>query len=75
MHKQNNVEETTLGHQIQFPEVATVDNASISAPTCSMVKISAVFLHVDLPLSELGLQSSQKYYEPSDRLLGDLLFT
>lgn len=48
MHNQNNVKKTTLGHQIQVPEVVTVDNASISVPACSTVKILALFLCVDL---------------------------
>ena len=40
MHNRNNVKET-LGHQIQFSEVATVDNANILAPTYSTFKILA----------------------------------
>lgn len=40
MHNRKNVKET-LEHQIQFSEVATVDNANILAPTYSTFKILA----------------------------------
>ena len=63
MHNQKTVKDTTPGHQIQFSEVATADNASISGPPCSMVKILAFSLCETSCWLSLIMQSSQKHYE------------
>lgn len=75
MHIQNNVKKTTLGHQIQFPEVTTVDNVHVSTTACSGQDVGSVPMCGPPSFLSPIVHPFERDYKLLDRLIEDPLLT